>query len=146
MKRDLTPYHRSMPAELSRGLFPSNLLENLFNNSFMAGFNSSMRSDIKENEREYTMEIEIPGFAKEDIHVECQDGYLTVSAINLQDQNEEKANYVRQERQYGKISRSYKIEDIEEDKITAEYRGGILRLSLPKSSGINEKRKRIDIH
>lgn len=146
MRKDLTPYHRSMPSEMLRGSFPGNLFESILNNSFMAGFNSSMRSDIKETNQEYILEVEIPGYSKENINVECQDGQLTISAINMQDTHDNTANYVRQERQYGRISRSYRIDGIDEDRIMAEYRDGILSLTLPKSNDTNEKRKHIDIH
>lgn len=146
MRKDLNPYHRSMPSEMLRGSFPGNLFESILNNSFMAGFNTSMRSDIKETNQEYILEVEIPGFSKENINVECQDGLLTISAINTQDTDDNTANYVRQERQFGKISRSYRIDGINEDQILAEYRDGILRLTLPKSNETNEKRKRIAIH
>jgi HSP20 family protein len=145
MRRDLTPYHHSMPSDM-RGSFPANFLENLFNNSFMAGFTSSMRSDIKETNQEFIVEVEMPGFSKENINVVCQDGQLTISAINMHNTDQEKASYVRQERQYGQISRSYRMDGIDEDRIIAEYRDGILRLTLPKSNDTNEKRRRIDIH
>jgi HSP20 family protein len=135
-----------MPSEMLRGSFPGNLFESILNNSFMAGFNTSMRSDIKETNQEYILEVEIPGFSKENINVECQDGLLTISAVNMQDTDDNTANYVRQERQFGKISRSYRIDGIDEDQILAEYRDGILRLTLPKSNETNEKRKRIAIH
>lgn len=146
MRKDLTPYRLSMPADLLRGSSQGNFLENLFNNSFMAGFNSSMRSDIKENDQEFIVEIEMPGFMKENISVECHEGHLTVSAINMHDLDEEKASYVRQERQYGRVSRSYTMDGIDEDRISAQYRDGILRLTLPKSLNTNERRKHIDIH
>ncbi|MEA4924271.1 MAG: Hsp20/alpha crystallin family protein [Syntrophomonadaceae bacterium] len=146
MKRDMAPYQRYNPPEMLRGSFPGNFLDNFFNNSFMAGFNTNMRSDIKENEHEYVVEIEMPGYAKENIDVACQDGHLTITAANSQENDEEKNNYIRQERQFGRISRSYRIDGINENKITAAYRNGILVLTLPKSDDSQDKRKRIDIH
>lgn len=146
MRRDLSPYRHSMPSDLLKGSFPTNFLENFFNNSFMAGLNSSMRSDIKENDQEFIVEVEMPGYAKENITVECQDGQLTVSAVNMQNADEERGSYVRQERQFGRVSRSYRMDGIDEEKITAEYRDGILRLTLPKSFDSNDNRRRIDIN
>ena len=146
MRKDLTPYRHTMPSDMMRGSFPANFLENFFNNSFMAGLTSSMRSDIRETEQEFILEVEMPGYTKENINVECHDGRLTVSAANTQEMDENEGNYVRQERQFGRISRSYRIDGINEDRISAEYRNGILRLTLPKSTDMRDKVKRIDIH
>ncbi len=146
MRKDLMPYQHYSPSEMLRSGFPGNFLENFFNNSFMAGFNTSMRSDIKENEHEYIVEVEMPGYSKENIDVECQDGHLTITAANSQENGEERTNYVRQERQYGRISRSYRLDGIDEEKITAAYRNGVLILTLPKSDDSHDKKRRINIH
>jgi Molecular chaperone (small heat shock protein) len=145
VRRDLEPYQRYTSSDIARRPFP-NLFEDFFNNSFIAGFNTSMRSDIKEKEHEYLLEVEMPGYAKESIEVECHDGHLIISAANSQEHDEQKMNYIRQERQYGRISRSYRIDGIDEDKITAAYQNGILTLTLPKSSDSADKKKRIDVH
>jgi HSP20 family protein len=146
VRRELTPYRPLSPAEMLRGSFPSNFFENLFNSSFMAGFNSGMRSDIRETQQDFTLEVEMPGFAKENINVECSEGHLTITASNTQETDESKGSYVRQERQYGTISRSYRIDGIDENRITAQYQDGILKLTLPKSNEVTNKVKRIDIH
>lgn len=145
MRRDLEPYQHYTPSEIARRPFP-NLFDDFFNNSFIAGFNTSMRSDIKEREHEYLLEVEMPGYTKENIEVECHDGHLTISAANSQENDEQKSNYIRQERQYGRITRSYRIDGIDEDKITAAYQNGVLILTLPKNSDSADKKKRIDIN
>lgn len=148
-KGDLSPWSpakSTMTPDLFRGSFVSNFLEDFFNNSFMAGFSSPMRTDIKETQDNYILEIEMPGYGKEDIRVECIDGRITVSARQIQQRDEENHNYIRQERNYGKVSRSYSFDDINEEMVSAEYKDGILRITVPKQKESMQKRKQIDIH
>ena len=94
-----------------------------------------MLTDIKEHEDHYDVEIDLPGFKKEDINVELNDGYLTISA-NKDHENEEKnkaGKIIRQERYSGMMSRSFYVGDeITSDEIHGKYEGGVLTLSVPK--------------
>ena len=92
-----------------------------------------MKTDIQEDENKYLLEVDLPGYNKEDIKIDVTDGYLTINAkITREDNNEEK-NYVRRERFTGEATRSFYVgEDIKEDEIKASFKNGILTLEVPK--------------
>lgn len=92
-----------------------------------------MKTDIQENEKGYLLEVDLPGYKKEDIKIDVCDGYLTINArVNKEETGEEK-NYVRRERFTGEVTRSFYVgEDIKEDEIKASFKDGILTLNVPK--------------
>lgn len=149
MRKDLshwTPGRSLMPAEFLKGTFGDGFLEDFFNHSFMAGFSSTMRTDVKETDDAYLLEVEMPGYSKEHIQVECMNGRVAVSAQHMQQNEDKNPNYLRQERHYGKVSRSYAFEGIDEERVSAEYKDGILRINVPKQQESIQRRKQIDIH
>ena len=95
-----------------------------------------MKTDIKENEGSYELDIDLPGFKKDEVTAELNDGYLTVSAAKGLDQDEqekETGKYIRRERYAGACQRSYYVgEDITEEDIKAEFKHGIPKLFVPK--------------
>jgi HSP20 family molecular chaperone IbpA len=94
-----------------------------------------LRTDIKENDGGYELDIELPGYKKEDVKAELKEGYLTISAETKQDNDKQDDNgkYVRRERYYGTCSRSFYVgEDVTQDDIKARFEDGILKLSVPK--------------
>ncbi|MCD8200204.1 MAG: Hsp20/alpha crystallin family protein [Coriobacteriaceae bacterium] len=96
---------------------------------------SLMKTNIKESDSKFELDIELPGFKKEDIKAEIADGYLTVSAetSSSNEDSDEKGTYLRKERFEGKCSRSFYVGDeIEEDAIEAKFEDGILKLDIPK--------------
>lgn len=102
----------------------------------------SMRTDVKETEKAYELDIDMPGFKKDEISVTLNNGYLSVSAKreNTEEHNEHK-NYVRKERSFV-ASRSYYVGDqIKEEEISAKYENGVLSLLVPK-----EKPKELTTH
>lgn len=102
------------------------------------------RTDIREMDGKYILEAELPGFAKEDIHLDLKDGILTISAQHSENKEEkdEKGTYVRRERRYGSYSRSFDVTGIDEEGITAAYQNGVLELTLPKTiPAVPEARK-----
>ena len=120
-------------------------------NDFFDGFfpgrltreaNHCMRTDIKETEEGYTLEIDVPGFGKEDIKISLENGYLTVEA-KKEESKEEKANhYLRRERTVGSAARSFFVgEDVAEQDVKAAYDKGVLALFIPKQ-GTNVKVKK----
>ena len=132
-------------------LMPSIFGESLFDDMFpfddsfftskknpLYGKNASrvMKTDIKENEGSYELDIDLPGFKKDEVTAELNDGYLTVSAAKGLDQDEqekETGKYIRRERYAGACQRSYYVgEDITEEDIKAEFKHGILKLFVPK--------------
>mgnify|MGYP000253044318 CR=1 FL=1 len=95
-----------------------------------------MKTDIKEKKDGYELEIDLPGFKKDEVTAGLNDGYLTVSAAKGLDQDEqekETGKYIRRERYAGACQRSYYVgEDITEEDIKAEFKHGILKLFVPK--------------
>ena len=95
-----------------------------------------MKTDIKEMKDGYELEIDLPGFKKDEVTAELKDGYLTVSAAKGLDQDEqekETGRYIRRERYAGNMSRSFYVGDeVTQADIKARYEDGILRLSVPK--------------
>lgn len=97
--------------------------------------NREMLTDVKEHDDHYDVEIDLPGFRKEDINVELNDGYLTISASKGHDQEEKnkEGKIIRQERYSGMMSRSFYVGDsITSDEIHGKYEGGVLTLNIPK--------------
>lgn len=147
-------------------MMPSIFRENLFDN-FMEDFTfpsfpdidkalygknakNLMKTDVKETENDFVVDIDLPGFKKEDIQMQLDNGYLTVSAsknINNDERNEA-GNYVRRERYAGSMSRSFYVgSHVKEEDIHPRYENGILTFSLPKEEkkSIEEKKRYIAI-
>ena len=95
-----------------------------------------MKTDIKELEGGYELEMDLPGFTKDEITAELKDGYLTISAskgLDKDEQEKETGMYIRRERYAGACQRSFYVaEDITEQDIKAEFKHGILKLFVPK--------------
>ncbi len=93
-----------------------------------------MKTDVKELEDAYEVMVDLPGFNKEDIKLELNDGTLTISAVkSLDKENEKKGNYIRRERVVGNMQRSFYVgEGLTEEDIHAKYENGILTLDIPK--------------
>ena len=129
-------------------LMPSIFGENLFNDDWMDfGFpevdktlygkhaNNVMKTDVKETDTGYEVDIDLPGFKKDEINAQLDNGYLTISAAKGLDKDEKdkKGKYIRKERYAGAMSRSFYVgEGITQEDIKAKYEDGILRLSVPK--------------
>ena len=105
------------------------------------------RVDIKEADDHYEITAELPGVAKEDIHVHVKDGILTLEAESSQEDKEEKeGKVIRQERRYGKYLRSFNLgSDVHEDDIKASFKDGVLKLQAPKLVEKPAERRRITI-
>ena len=96
-----------------------------------------MKTDVRETDSSYELDIDLPGFKKDEISAVLEDGYLTVSAAKGLDKDEKdkKGNYIRQERYAGAMSRSFFVGDaVTQDEVKAKYENGILKLSIPKKS------------
>lgn len=102
-----------------------------------------MATDVKEKEKSYELEIEMPGYNKEDISVDFEKGYLTVSAKKDEKQEEGK-KYISRER-HQVCRRSYYVGEIDENGITAKYENGVLTVDLPKRVEEQPKTKRISV-
>ena len=96
-----------------------------------------MKTDVKETGDHYEVDIDLPGFQKDEISVELQNGYLTIQAAKGLDKEEQdkKGKYIRQERYAGACSRSFYVgEDVEPEEVSAKFEDGILTISVPKAA------------
>ena len=99
--------------------------------------NRMMKTDIRENDENYEVSIDLPGFKKEEITVELQDGYITITAAKGldKDENNKKGKLIRQERYAGSMTRSFYIgENVQKEDVEATYRHGVLKLTVPKKA------------
>ena len=128
-------------------IFGENLFDEFFNDDFMNfpvwGGRSSlygkhaknlMKTDVRETDGSYELDVDLPGFKKDELTVDLKDGYLTIAAAKGLDKDEQdkKGKYIRQERYAGAMSRSFYVGDVEPDQVSAKYEDGILKISLPK--------------
>lgn len=96
-----------------------------------------MKTDVKEVENGYEVDIDLPGFKKDEVNVELKNGYLTIQAAKGLDKEEQdkKGKYIRQERYAGACSRSFYVgEDVEPEEVSAKFEDGILTISVPKAA------------
>ena len=141
---------------------PSIFGENLFNDDWMNfGFpevekalygkhaSHEMKTDVRETDSGYEVDIDLPGFKKDEINIQLDNGYLSISAAKGLDKGEQdkEGKYIRKERYAGSMSRSFYVGNaITQDDIKAKYESGILRLSVPKKAAEEiESAKRIAI-
>ena len=132
-------------------MYPSIWSENLFDDFFGDTFDkhffggrdplygkhakNMMKTDVKETSNGYEMDIDLPGFKKDEVNVELDNGYLTISAAKGLDKDEQdkEGRYIRQERYAGQCSRSFYIGDVRPENVAAKYEDGILHLTFPKA-------------
>ena len=95
-----------------------------------------MKTDVREKDNSYELDIDLPGFKKDEIQAQISDGYLTISAAKGLDKDEKapEGKYIRQERYAGSLSRSFYVgEDVEPQDVKAKYENGVLKLFVPKA-------------
>ena len=93
-----------------------------------------MKTDIRETDTSYELDIDLPGFKKDEVSIDLKDGYLTISAAKGLDKDEKdkKGKYIRQERYMGSCTRSFYVGDVESKDVSAKYEDGILKICMPK--------------
>ena len=101
---------------------------------------SLMKTDIREKDDKYIIEMDLPGYEKENINIELKEGYLIVSAkVERENDSSEKEKYLHKERFYGECSRNFYVgEDMSEEEIHAEFKNGILKITIPKKEAKKE--------
>ena len=115
------------------------LFDEMFEDPFFSKSSKLMKTDIKENENDYTIEVDLPGYSKEDIQITIDDGYLTVSANTSKEDADTSSKYVKRERYYGECSRSFYVgNDVETEDVKASFRNGILKLEVPKKEDVKQ--------
>jgi HSP20 family protein len=134
----------------NEGGYTGNLFDDFFNSDFYApvGMDNEMskfKTDIKETEKEYLISADLPGVDKKDINVNYKNKYLVISAKRTEDYDEKKDSYVRKEKTYGELSRSFYFDNIQPDKINAKFENGVLKVELPKEVKKEEKGTAIEI-
>ncbi len=116
-----------------------NMFDDMFRDPFFTSSNTTklMKTDIQEKDDKYILDMDLPGYKKEDIKAQLKDGYLTITAQKntSNDDKDEEGNYIRRERYCGKCSRSFYVGDsIKEEDIKANFNNGILELTFPKEA------------
>ena len=133
-------------------MLPSIFGENLFDDFFSDPFEmmmpqsrnplygkhakNLMKTDVRETENSFEVDMDLPGFKKDEVNLELKDGYLTVSADKALDKGEKdnEGRYIRQERWNGSCSRSFYVgENVKPEDVHAKFEDGILKLSIPKA-------------
>ena len=144
---ELTPFerrnHRHMAAYNPFREF-EDFERNFFHNDFGL---TEFKMDIKDEGNAFVLEADLPGFNKDDIHVDVDGNYLTISAErhNESEKKDKHGNYIRQERSYGSYSRSFDVSNVKTDDIKVAYKDGVLRLNLPKKDGTLPGSRRLEI-
>ena len=119
--------------------------ERSFFGSSAAG--SSFRTDIRDEGDRFVLEAELPGFKKEDINVSVEEDVLTVTATRKEEKSDKdkKDGYLRRERSYGSITRSFDVSQVEADRITGSLEDGILTLQLPKRHKAERSVRKVEL-
>ena len=132
-----------MPSIFGENLFDDDWMDFPFERNFwgrknpLYGKNAKniMKTDIREHDEGYELDIDLPGFKKDEITIDLDNGYLTISAAKGLDKDEQdkKGKYIRKERYAGAVQRSFYVGDaVTEEDVKAKFEDGILRLSIPK--------------
>ena len=139
---EITPYtHRSLDLfdpfrELSnfeRGLFGKNSV--------------AFSTDIRDNGDSYLLEADLPGFDKENIHIDIKNGLMTITAErhSNSEKKDSNDNVICSERSYGLFTRSFNLTGSDEDAISAEYKDGVLSINMPKKEKVSVEGRRLEI-
>ena len=120
------------------------VFDDFFGDSFFKENNKMMKTDIKEHDNSYELIVDLPGLNKENINLEIENGYLTISAQTKKDNEEqEEGKFIRRERYSGEYQRSFYVGDnITEEDIKASFKNGVLNINLPKKDYQPEKAKK----
>ena len=142
----LIPYRKNSSG-LANYYDPFRMMEQMEREFFGGQRHSSFSTDIRETENAYVLEADLPGFKKEDIHIDVSDNTLTISAErNSQSEEKDKdGSYLRRERSYGSFSRSFSLEGVDEQGIKAGFTDGVLTLTMPKLVPQQPASRRLEI-
>lgn len=132
----------------NNGLFnydPFREMEEMHRRFFSGAPSYGFGTDISEEEGGYKLQADLPGFEKEDIHVDVEGDMLTISAERKYDNEESADGYIRRERRFGSYRRSFDVSDIDLDAIKGDYTNGVLTLHLPRKALAAPEAKRIEL-
>ncbi len=135
---DYFPFGKDFDKEFSKAMAPA---EHVL---YGKHAKNMMKTDVRETDDSYEVDIDLPGFKKDEVKIQLADGYLTIEAAKGLDKDEKdkkSGKYIRRERYAGSMSRSFYVgEDVKQEEIHAKYENGILKLSVPKK----EAKKAVD--
>ena len=144
---DIVPWRKNNSITKKGDEF-ENMVNSFFNDDFFSSLGvlkNNFSVDLKEDDNDYIIEADLPGVDKKDIEISYKNGYLNISAKRENNLEEKKDNYVRQERSYGEFKRSFYIDNVEEDKIDANFDNGVLKVTLPKLNKEIHETKKIEV-
>ena len=108
--------------------------------NFFEGDSTKMKCDIYEKGGRVHIELDVPGFNKEDVKVDLDDGILTIAATKHEDKEEKEKNYYRKERSFGSFKRQFNVGNVKENEIDAKFNNGVLKISFPKEEQKQSKK------
>ena len=115
-------------------------LDDFFDEFVNSKGNDIMKCDIYEDNSIYNIVVDVPGFDKKDINIECKDGYLTINVKKETKEESDNKNYIRKERFYGEYTRTFYLGELDTDKIEAKFNNGTLHITVPKEEKQNNKK------
>lgn len=115
-------------------------LDDIFDDFLTMKEKNDMKCDIYEKDNKYYIEMDIPGFNKEDIKISVNNNYLTVTALKDSESDDKTKNYIRRERMYNKYQRSFYVGNINENEINAKFNHGTLIVNFPKEIEENNQK------
>jgi HSP20 family protein len=142
---NLVPFRKNNNIEARRDLM-SEFFDNFFNDDFFMNADylpvkNGFKVDIKEDENNYTIEADLPGVKKDSINITYENNYLSISTARQDEYEEKKDNFIRKERHYGEFKRSFYVDNIDDTKIKAEFKDGVLKIIVPKLEKIPQSKK-----
>ncbi|MGI6364212.1 MAG: Hsp20/alpha crystallin family protein [Bacillota bacterium] len=132
---NLVPYNRR---------FPRFLFRDFFNDDFFGL--TTVKADVYQDGDNLVIEAELPGFSKDEVKVQVSENQLTISAQRDETKEEKSENYFRRERSVNQACRTFIIEDLDPDKIHADFKDGLLKLTIEKPKKLKPQAKEIEIH
>ena len=119
-------------------------LDDIFNDFMVPERSNVGKCDIYEKDNKYFIEMDIPGFKKEEIKINLENNYLTITAEKKANNEDSSKKYIRRERSYSKFERQIYLGDADEENIDAEYKDGTLNIIVPKIEE-NKTKKYIEV-
>ncbi|ATW24002.1 Hsp20/alpha crystallin family protein [Candidatus Formimonas warabiya] len=143
----LTPYGKknALVGKFEDPFKLDNFFENIFNDQLPFYSSNQLKVDISENEKEYVIEAELPGYRKEEISIDLDEDRLTIAAEKNQETEEKGEHYLRRERRFGSLTRSFLVRNINKQAVGAKYENGVLTVVLPKMEPEAKKGTKIEI-
>ena len=126
------PFGKDFEKEFEKSMFPAK------NPLYGKHAKNLMKTDVRETDDAYEVDIDLPGFKKDEVTAQLNDGYITISAskgLDKDEKDKKTGKYIRKERYAGSMSRSFYVgEDVTQDEISAKFENGILQLTVPKKA------------